>query len=236
MACTFLSDFELYKKSPWVQLLDNRQECFNREHFDNYPHEVSYTFNSRGFRDAEWPETIDELKEAIWCVGDSFTFAVGAPVHHNWPTILQSKINRRCINISMCGASNEWILRKARRIAEEINPLAIVTHLSYTHRGERDSHTLSDEKRRMHIKYATVDEAMGNVNYVLHSLKALGTPTITSFIPDTGVILDKITGTLDIPPFDILDYARDGKHYDILTATMFADQVAEHLSTLLGAE
>lgn len=224
-----LPDFVLYRTRPWLQTMDNPWQCLDKEHFKNYPHTVSYNFNSRGFRDEEWPATLEELKESVWCIGDSFTFAVGAPVEHNWPSILQSKINRRCINISLCGSSNEWILRKAKRISEDINPVAIVAHLSYTHRGEKINHTLTDESRRLKFKYLSDESAMGNAIHVLQTLKQLKTPVITSFIPNSGFIPEKSTIALDVPLFNAMDYARDGKHYDILTATHLANCVSDIL-------
>ncbi len=74
--------------------------------FLDYPYPISYSYNSHGFRDDEWP---DDLSNVIWCIGDSFTTGVGVPFDHRWPNILQSKINKRCINLGIDGASNELI-------------------------------------------------------------------------------------------------------------------------------
>jgi len=52
--------------------MDNRSDCLDKKHFDNYPYLVNYRHNSRGFRDAEWPELI-EFIDSVWCVGDSLT-------------------------------------------------------------------------------------------------------------------------------------------------------------------
>ena len=61
----------------------------NKKYFKNYPYPIEYVYNSRGFRDAEWPESVDELRNAIWCIGDSFTVGLGSPLAHTWPYLLQ---------------------------------------------------------------------------------------------------------------------------------------------------
>lgn len=148
-----LSDFVLnsrVNKSWEYSGIDSFKDCLDKEHFKRYPHKVSYNYNSRGFRDKEWPESIDELKNAIWCIGDSFTVGIGSPIEHTWPYLLELKTGRRCINVSMDGASNEWIARKAKRIIEEINPDKIVIMWSFISRREDKNDLMSDEDRRLH--------------------------------------------------------------------------------------
>lgn len=116
--------------------MDTLSDCQDSNHFENYPTPVEYCHNSRGYRDAEWPDTVQSLEQAIWCIGDSFTVGYGAPVAHTWPAILQKQTNQRCINVSLNGASNEWIVRKITDLLVEIHPLTIVVHWTYTHRRE----------------------------------------------------------------------------------------------------
>jgi hypothetical protein len=130
--------------------LDSPNQCLDKNHFASYPYTVEYAYNSRGFRDAEWPEDIIDLSSAIWCVGDSFTVGLGQPYHHIWPQVLQTRALTRTINVSMDGASNDWIARKALRVIDEINPKNIVILWSYTHRIELSDDNLSDEDRRCH--------------------------------------------------------------------------------------
>jgi hypothetical protein len=129
--------------------IDSLEHCQNQQHFLNYPYPIMYQYNSRGYRDFEWPQTISELKNAIWCVGDSFTVGVGQPFEHTWPQVLAQTTGKRTINVSMDGASNDWIARKVQRIADVIDPIAIVVLWSYTHRGELDQNSLDDEQRRL---------------------------------------------------------------------------------------
>lgn len=128
--------------------MDSLDKCFDQEHFQNYPYPIEYIYNSRGFRDAEWPDSLDELKNAIWCFGDSFTVGVGQPFEHTWSQVLSNRLRSRTINVSMDGASNDWIARKVLRVVDEIDPKNMVILWSYTHRTELIDDSLSDEDRR----------------------------------------------------------------------------------------
>lgn len=116
--------------------MDSLEACLDKNWFRQYPHRVEYHYNSRGFRDAEWPETTEELKNAIWCVGDSFTVGLGSPLENTWVYQLQKVSKRRTINISLDGASNNWISRKIVDILQKISPRHIVVQWSYINRRE----------------------------------------------------------------------------------------------------
>ena len=134
-----LSDFILHSRvnAVWqFSGMDSIEECRDKKHFKNYPYKVEYVYNSRGFRDTEWPESLEELKNAIWCIGDSFTVGLGSPLEHTWPYLLQQQTGRRCINVSMDGTSNEWIARKGISLVNTISPDIVIAHWSYTNRRE----------------------------------------------------------------------------------------------------
>lgn len=124
--------------------LDSIQDCLDLAYFKNYPYSVNYQYNSRGYRDHEWPDTVDNLKNSIWCIGDSFTVGLGSPFNHIWPQVLQETTNIRTINISMDGASNNWIARHANYIINEINPRYVVIHWSFSHRRELPLESMLD--------------------------------------------------------------------------------------------
>jgi hypothetical protein len=113
--------------------LDSIDFCVDKTHYLSYPFEVNYHYNSRGFRDAEWPA---DLSDVIWCIGDSFTVGIGSPIEHTWPWLLNKRTNKRTINISMDGASNNWIARVAADILAQVPQAVIVTHWSFLHRRE----------------------------------------------------------------------------------------------------
>lgn len=115
---------------------DTLKHCLDVDYYKNYPYPISYRYNSRGFRDKEWPDD-QHLKDCIWCVGDSFTLGVGQPYDHIWPQVLEKQQNERTINVSMEGASNNWIARRAEQILNKINPKILIIHWSFIHRREK---------------------------------------------------------------------------------------------------
>ena len=136
---------------------DSFNRCFNKKLFQQYPWPIVYQYNSRGFRDQEWPT---DLSDVVWCLGDSFTVGLGSPLEHTWWKVLESSLGRRCVNVSMDGASNEWLARKALAILSELSPVDMVIMWSYTHRRENWNDNdlkqqlgivdIDDEDRRSH--------------------------------------------------------------------------------------
>jgi hypothetical protein len=124
--------------------IDCYEHAYDKEHFLNYPHEIAYNYNSRGFRDQEWPESFEELQNSIWCIGDSFTAGVGVPREHTWPYLLNKATSIRTINVSLDGASNNWMARHAQMILTEIKPKFMVIHWSFSHRREMNLYQLID--------------------------------------------------------------------------------------------
>jgi hypothetical protein len=271
-----LPDFILKSRQNqiWTESgLDTLKECLDKKHFKSYPYPIEYRYNSRGFRDAEWPDDIEQLQNAIWCVGDSFTVGQGSPLEHTWPYILQQKTGRRTINVSLDGASNKWIARKIKRIAE-LAPKIIIAQWSYIHRSELDDDEKSDEDRRLshHDNKLNNKEWWETLIDQVHDIERSKKQTrvIHSFVPnfadDADILVkwEKIKGTtwpdlpnnltefnnlpdsvVDeltnffklyttfenyyklndgleyIPEIQVLDRARDGFHYDRLTAQTF---------------
>lgn len=81
-------------------------------------------------------------------IGDSFTVGVGSPVDHTWPYAVAQELNKRVINVSMDGASNEWIARRAVDVYHAVQPSNMIIMWSYFHRRESTDTTKSDEARR----------------------------------------------------------------------------------------
>lgn len=110
----------------------------------NYAHQVKYSFNSRGFRDCEWPET--QLEQQIWCVGDSATLGIGSPMEFTWPKILETRTHSRTIKVALAGASNSWIFRQCQYILNEIQPVALIIQWSLLHRRELSKESVLEER------------------------------------------------------------------------------------------
>lgn len=134
MACTNIRLPLLANTSSSESGMDSLEHSPDKKYFINYPYSISYNFNSRGFRDLSWPTDSKDLKSSIWCIGDSFTVGLGSPMDNIWPCVLQKTTGKRTINVSMDGASNEWISETATQIIDEINPDLIVLCWSYPER------------------------------------------------------------------------------------------------------
>jgi hypothetical protein len=197
--------------------IDSYDSCYDKNHFLSYPHKITYEYNSRGFRDLEWPNTIDELKNAVWCIGDSFTVGLGSPIEHTWPYIVGKQLNRRVINVSMDGASNEWIARRAIDIYNKINPTNMIVMWSYFHRRESSDETLTDEQRRYFTAGSLneIDEKLDLDNFLgcVNKVNRLSINCIHFIIPETGItppstIWDDIKGVNwpNLPPASIDEY------------------------------
>lgn len=259
--------------------MDHYSQCLDKKHFKSYPYSVEYTYNSRGFRDHEWPESVEDLKQAIWCVGDSFTVGIGSPYSHTWPARLAALTGRRTVNVSMDGASNQWISRVTKQILEQVAPKDIVIMWSYTHRREHPDASLSDEDRRIFAikeqKSYNENQDWENFQNCRNSIVSVSTkiqfavpnfqglenfniaecwdrvrapdwpaaPTtqselenlpqwILSELKNLHNCLDVIQHALnqDIIEVKKLDSARDGHHFDLITADWVAQQAAALLN------
>ena len=327
---SFVLNSKIKKETNVANILDLREHSCNPTHYDQYPWPITYRYNSRGYRGQEWP---GDLHNAIWCFGDSFTVGLGSPLDHTWCHCLQQLSKQRIINISMDGASNNWIVRKIQELLIEVVPHTIVIQWSYAHRREasvnyvrklmffkfcqkwdkfysdirdsswpdaslvdfynlpqkiqdeiRDVHCANqterltrwldcldllpahdihcanrteiltqwidcsdslpahdDEARRLHYdRNASIQDDINNVIECINQIESLASEynmiVIHSFIPDFikdnhwGSISQAVPANRCVEPFKKLDLARDGIHYDIITATY----VAEKINRLIG--
>lgn len=181
--------------------IDSLSHCLDKKHFKTYPHDIEYRFNSRGFRDQEWPGLVEELQNCIWCFGDSFTKGIGVPYLHTWVKILESKTNKRCINISMDGASNQWIARKIIRVLETVAPKNIVVQWSFLSRFEIEDESLCDEDRRDSGKSSTRTQAdlLDQFNKLINQVEIVKNKSnvIHSFIPGYSCATENIDSEID---------------------------------------
>ena len=213
--------------------MDSLSLCFDKNHFIDYPKQISYKYNSRGFRDSEWPTT--NLHDAIWCFGDSFTAGLGQPQHETWPALLQQKTNTKTINISLDGASTNWIARHVLYVLQEIRPKNIVIQWTYLPRRESLNTHLSDMDRRVQSRVKSFSQDIENFVECLHTIDNANVCTniIHSWIPrfypvDREIFIEIIKTYFGIELNTInnierLDIARDYHHYDIKTATAYVN-------------
>lgn len=261
--------------------MDSLEHAIDKKHFENYRYKITYNYNSRGFRDQEWPNNMQELRDAIWCIGDSFTVGVGSPLEHTWPFRLSKITNQRVVNVSMDGASNEWIARTAENIVREIDPTQLVIMWSYTHRRERRDISLNDEQRRLNSsKLDSSDDDWQNFLQCKNKIDSIAGNSVQFSIPFFHNFLDLDTCWNNIrgkdwppPPKDLselnsmpgyilteieelhkclnkfrqrltpyairvdhLDLARDGHHFDLITADWVATQAADQLNLPINSK
>jgi hypothetical protein len=254
--------------------------CLDKQLFTQWPHVIDYGYNSRGFRDNEWPQELGS--DTIWCLGDSFTVGLGSCFSHTWPQTLSRHSQHRVVNISMDGASNQWIARNVCDVYDLARPDNIVIMWSYLHRREKHNFDSSDLKRRQHYVKSTVAEDYANFNDCrkLVQMYCADSNLIEFAIPDFepcfdnsnwqnirdaswpellppsldeflkldpmiiielqnlhNVDLDLLFLQYTLPPEILtgvikikwLDRARDGHHFDIITADWVAKQALTRL-------
>ena len=215
--------------------IDTLKRCLDQKHFQSYKKEISYKYNTRGFRDEEWPA---DLSDVIWCVGDSFTVGVGQPFLETWPQILQKKTGKRCLNISEDGCSNDTIALRIKEIAERHRPKYIVVMWSFFHRRRKNGKNIHHDPQDFG-RMADVDNFVKNYS----SIEYLPVKMIHSVIPnalelggkntdkESNYLVERMAGKdLHLHWVEQVDFARDGFHYDIATCEKFTDLVASNLN------
>jgi hypothetical protein len=219
--------------------MDSPNGALDKKHFDSYKKPVWYNYNSRGFRDNEWPSN---LSDVIWCIGDSFTVGLGQPFEETW--VQQLNNYYKAVNISMDGASNEWMVRKAKYIIDNVRPKNIIIQWSHCHRRERPNQSLSDMARRRH--YVHTDGLYDDLKNHFNCMREIeqyknNSNIIHSWIPDHCIddednnfiskIFNRYYIELECQVLDNtrLDLARDGYHYDVLTAKRYVKHYLELL-------
>lgn len=216
--------------------IDSPEYAISKDHFERYSKLVVYQFNSLGYRDAEWPEDLDNL---IWCIGDSFTLGLGQQYDETWPQIVQKMLTCRVINVSMNGASNDWIARRAKFILSNFNPKVLLIQWSFIHRREHPNDQLLDEDRALNFNpddNNDVENLIKNLNEI--EMNKNKSKVIYSFIPnflskdddpETIYQIFKDQNINFFPPPAQTDFSRDGFHYDVETATQYARLYIEQI-------
>jgi len=210
--------------------IDTLEHCHDKEHYLAYTKDISYRYNSRGFRDDEWPEN---LSDVIWCVGDSMTAGIGQPFAESWPQLLQQKTGKRCLNLGEDGCSNDTISLRVNDIVNTYKPKLIVIMWSYFFRRRING---------VDVRYDECD--FGNKEDLKNFLKNyrfvnnLPTTVIHSVIPEAFIgdwseyVLKMSKDTKQIKYVERLDWARDHHHFDIKTSSMFVDWVHKRITDI----
>lgn len=219
--------------------LDCLESCLNRQHFLNYSKKITYEYNSKGFRDKEWPKDLDDV---IWCVGDSFTVGVGQPIEETWTRLLEKKIGKRCINLGEDGCSNDTISLRVKEINKLYKPKLIITMWSYLHRRRVDNENVHINKKDF-----GPEKDLENFKKNFMEVNTLDCKIINLLIPNiltlktnskdfklTKYILEKLNSKKnDLKNINVipqLDYARDYHHFDIKTSKYIVDLLIKKIN------
>ena len=217
--------------------IDRLVRCLDKTHYLTYPHKIDYKFNSRGFRDQEWPVDLLDLQTSIWCVGDSFTEGLGSPIEHTWPYLLKEKTKINTINVSMDGASNNWISRKTVDILEQITPNIIVIQWSYFHRRENENTRITAEYRTIHYELSEINDTESDLTNFAECFDRVNNANKNSIVIHSAVpwASDQQSHQQYMQGSNVHlviqeDYARDSHHYDIKTSSKFVDYVIQQIN------
>ena len=221
--------------------IDSFKNCVNREHFLSYKKNISYRYNSRGFRDQEWP---DDLSDVVWCVGDSFTVGIGQPYEETWPNILQKQIGKRCLNLGEDGCSNDTISLRVQEIYKLYKPKFVIVMWSYFSRRRVNGKNVQYDKNHFGDR-----QDLENFSDNFKVVNNLSTNIVNLLIPNAFIDLNRLKRKyLDyilksskllrddqvqsINTFEQLDYSRDYSHFDILTSKLVTKIVEKKILEL----
>lgn len=209
--------------------IDSVEECLNIEHYKNYTKEVNYIFNSNGFRDEEWPTN---LKNKIWCVGDSFSMGLGQPYDETWPMLLQKKLNERCIRITEDGCSNDLIAMRSQFIINNYKPKLLIVMWSYFWRRFLNGKNIHYVKRQS--PKDDLNNFIDNCLLVNQFDKVINFIIPDCFIDDIHIKnaskliqQNSVKQLPELIEIEQLDYARDGHHFDVRTSERIVEIITD---------
>ena len=181
---------------------------------------VYYNYNSKGFRDDEWP---NDLSDAVWCIGDSFTSGVAQPQNETWPAKLKLEHGVKIINLGEDGCSNDTICLRALEVFEKYKPKNIVIMWSYLHRRRINGKNVHHSKESFGL-----EKDIENFHKNYNAANNLPTNIINLIVPTSESKHLKLEKILD---YQILDYARDDYHFGTKTCSNIANQLQMHILT-----
>jgi len=219
--------------------IDCAENCFDKKHFENYTKKISYQYNSKGFRDNEWPV---DLSDVIWCVGDNFTAGIGQPYEETWPQLLQKKTGKRCINLGQDGCSNDSLTLRIKEIVKNHKPKLIVVMWSYfARRRFRDGKNVHFDKDARELPKHDLQNFADNFSCV----NKLPTKIIHTIIPGAFMVRKhtyddlteyavnrKLEHGKKIIHFKQMDCARDYHHFDIKTSELVTDLITKKITDI----
>jgi len=213
--------------------------CLDKKHFLNYKKEITYKFNKHGYRDDAWPA---DLKDVVWCLGDSATMGVGQTFDEAWPRMLQNKIKKRCLNIGQEGCSNDTIRMRAEFIYRNYKPKNMIVMWSYFHRRRVNGKDVHSDKSSF-----GVEADCKNFAYNFTQVEKLNSNVVHFIVPDAFIDFTqnkpisweyiftkfKLPGKEHIKKINMfthIDFGRDSIHFGRLTSEYICGIIKKQLA------
>ncbi len=210
-------------------------------------HNVTYTFNKHGFRGDDVDEQTDYT---ILVAGCSHSLGVGLDDSQTWvqqlKQILPKQNTLKIINISISGASNDYIARALLQCTELINPDCVIA--CYTYPARREALLLPNKGHVLQMTPTVPDSLAGDENIIdeykgwfmtMHKesnmynwdknrelIKLLCRVTNTQLIETHVGVMERIQKNLH-KTLGYVDLARDGEHFGPHTHKKFAQEIKQ---------
>ena len=218
---------------------DSLEKSNNKNYFKNNKKEITYAFNTHGYRDDEWPTHFENI---VWCLGDSATLGVGQPFEETWPQVLQKMIKKRCINIGQEGCSNDTLRLRAELIAKKYKPANMVIMWTFFSRRRKNG---------IDVRYDQDDFGMEadlkNFAYNFSQVEKLNLNLVHLVFPNSFVdlkkhdvkVLEYLFTKFNMPGkdqvkkinfFEQVDNARDNFHFGASTSQNICNTIRKQLS------
>lgn len=127
--------------------------------------DVTYRFNSRGYRCADF-DTVADIR--ILAIGCSYVFGLGVPQAATFPELFAEKLRASVApktvvvwNLGLCGASNDYINRMLYFAVPWLEPH--ITLINFTHFSRREYITVQDRYINYLPQYTPSDDVFVDV-------------------------------------------------------------------------
>lgn len=209
-----------------INNLDKRNQLEKNGWLD--PNCISYSFNSRGFRDDEFTK-----EESILALGCSFTQGMGVDLENTWPRLLSNTMSMRVWNLGIGGSSADTAYRMAEYWLDHLNVKYVTMlvpdidrfeicwwpgQIKVIRHTENDTLNISTYKK---IYWSNEENGKINRNKNLWAIKQLCTEKQISF---RYQFKDR---------WDNIDYGRDLQHWGRRSNKVIAEKMYNSLTARL---
>lgn len=197
------------------------------EENDLINNQVTYTFNSHGFRADEFTST-----DQILFLGDSYTFGMGVPYEMTWARLVSKELNLHNHNLAIGGSSHNTAFRLFFNYVDLLKPKIVVFITTETTRFEIivDGKPVSlgpwwprsDVITGNFYKQWILDEENTNLNYQKNCLAIQGLCTQKN-------IKYIQYGIVDCFPWPLTDLGRDLNHPGMKSHKSVSEKILSRL-------